>query len=102
MSKTNKPELTLKYDTTELSPAQVRLLKRVHATLADLLTTDDEGEFFEGSAELMRVCAHLIKQSHFSDDKKRSSIPYGEQALEYSVDCLQEQMSRGAIINYDN
>lgn len=95
--------LTLTFDTTELSPAQVRLVRRMHAMLADLLTTDEEGEYFEGSAELMRLCAAMIKQSHFSDSKLRTaSIPYGEQALEYSMDALQEQMSQSRVLTYDN
>jgi hypothetical protein len=96
--KSPSPQLTLTYDTTELSPAQIRLIRRVHSTLADLLTTDEEGEYFEGSAELMRVCAELIRLSHFSDSKvKTETIPYGEQAVEYSMECLQDQIERGPV-----
>lgn len=104
MSKTNNQEtqLSLSYDITELSPAQVRLLRRIHATLADLITTDDEGDFFEGSADLMRICAHLIKQSHFTDIKKGDPIAYAEQAIEYSMDSLREHMERPHRHGIDN
>lgn len=96
-------ELILKYDSSELTPAQIRLIKRVHATLANVLTTDEESEYFEESAELLRICAHLIQNSHFSDDKIRNqNIPYAEQAIEYSVECLQEQLARGQSISIDN
>ncbi|MEI8346013.1 MAG: hypothetical protein WCG27_00995 [Pseudomonadota bacterium] len=98
-----KNKLAIEIPAEGLTTAQVRLLKTFQSTLIDALTTDDEGAFFEGSAQLMRLCASLIQQAHFTEKtKKLSSIPYADQALEYSLDLLQEQMISKKVVNYDN
>lgn len=95
--------LQLEIDTSEMTPAQVRLIKRMNTMLTHVLTATTEDKFFEGSAELMRVCASLIQQARFTDDQKCvSKIPYAEQALEYSMDILQEHMSVSKVVSYDN
>lgn len=100
---TGKKTLQLEIDTTEMTPAQIRLVKRMNAMFTHVLTADTEENFFEGSAELMRVCASLIQQARFTDDQKRvSKIPYADQALEYSMDILQEHMSEAKVVSYDN
>lgn len=86
----------------ELTSAQVRLLKTINTMLAHVLTTEDESEFFESSAEAMRMCASLIKQSHFAQDLKVSGIPYADQAIEYSMDLLSEHISNAKVVHYDN
>ena len=103
-AKSVEKKLTVEFDITELTPAQVRLIRSLNTVLAGLVTTDDEGEFFEASAEMMRACASLIKQSKFTSEasKQKKTIPYGDQALEYSIDTLQEQMSNAKVITYDN
>lgn len=95
--------LEITFDTTELTPSQVRLVRSINVMLKNVLISDQENEFFEGSAELMRLCAALIKQSRFTDDIMRTSnIPYAEQALEYSVDALQDVISNSRVVHYDN
>ncbi len=106
MSQTKSAEkkLTIEFDISELTPAQVRLIRSLNTVLAGLVTTDDEGEFFEASAEMMRACASLIKQSKFTAEatKSKNTIPYGDQALEYSIDTLQEQINNSKVVTYDN
>ena len=50
----------------------------------------------------MRLCASLIKHANFIDDMSESNIPYAQQALEFSIDILQDQVSTSKVINYDN
>lgn len=94
--------LNLKIDTNELSPNQIRLIKSVNSMIMHVLTTRQEDEFFDGSADLMRMCAALIKQAHFIEIQDISEIPYGKQALEYSVDILREHMEKSKVVTYDN
>jgi len=97
-----KEKLFIEIDATELSAAQLRALKTLNMLLNHTLTTDTEGEFFDASAEAMRLCASLIKQSNFVNELENCNIPYAQQALEFSLDILQDQMSSAKIINYDN
>ena len=89
-------------DTSELSQSQVRLIRTMNSLLLGVITTDSEAEFFDDSAELMRICASLIKQSNFAESLIDNDIPYADQALEYSVDVLQEQISTSRVVAYDN
>jgi len=98
---TKKNEVTISVDVTALSATQVRLLKSLNAMIKHVVSTDEEGEFFDGSAECMRICASLIKQAKFIEAFKAEDIPYAEQALEYSIDILQEQMSAHKVVSYD-
>ncbi len=96
-----KNMINISVDASELSATQVRLLKSLNAMIKHVVTTDSESEFFDGSAECMRICASLIKQARFIEAFKAEDIPYAEQALEYSIDILQEQMSAHKVISYD-
>ena len=99
---TNK-KLNIEIDTNGLSPAQVRLIRSLNAMLTHLLVTDEESEFFDGSAEFMRMCASLIKQSHFTEKlMAEDNIPYADQALEFAVDVLSEHMNLSKVVTYDN
>ena len=98
----NKEKVFIEIDASELTPAHKRILKTLNTLLQQVLTTESEGEYFEGSAEIMRQCASLIKQARFIDNEKLSSTPYAEQAIEFSMDILQEHISNTRVINYDN
>ena len=101
--KNNDPNLTRHVAGDELSPSQIRLIRSLNIILNHILSTPDENEFFEGSAEMMQICASLIKQSNFAAivDKK-SKIPYAKQAIEYAIDLLQEQIQNTSFTKYDN
>ena len=95
--------IQIKLDVSELSPAQVRLIKTMNTLLVQTLTAPDETEYFDGASELMKVCASAIKQSHFPETAKgMKSINYADQALEYSMDNLAENLSSTKIVNFDN
>jgi len=83
-------ELILKMDTEGMSPVQVRLVKSIHSLLAHVLSSEEESEYFETSAELMKKTADLIKQSAFATTNKNMS--YGDQAVEFAVDTLNESL----------
>ena len=99
----NKEKLNIEIDTKGLSPAQIRLIRSLNAMLTHLLITDEEAEFFDGSAEFMRMCAALIKQSQFTERLlAEDNIPYADQALEFAVDVLNEHMTLSKVVHYDN
>lgn len=93
-------ELLMKLDTEELTSTQVRLIKSVHALLAHVLASDEESEYFEASAELMRKTAELIKHANFAVEHKK--MAYGDQAVEFAVDFLNESMEEKKLNNIDN
>lgn len=99
---TLKEKLFIEVDASELTPAQVRIMKTLNTLVSHVLTTENETEYFDGSAEVMRMCASLIKQARFIDEEKLASIPYAEQALEFSVDVLQDHITNMKVTNYDN
>jgi len=92
-------ELLLQISTEGLTPTQVRLIKNLHSLLNNLLSCDDEGEFFETSADLFKKNAELIKYSNFSAQHKNMS--YGDQAVEFALDNLNEDLNN-KIQNLDN
>ena len=95
--------IKIEIDGSELTPQQVRLIKSLNTMLTHVLLTESEEEYFEGSAEFMRMCAALIKQARFTEElKDQSNIPYAQQALEYSVDVLQEYVAASKVVTYDN
>jgi hypothetical protein len=98
-----KERVFIELDAAELSPAQIRLVKSLNHMLTHVLSTDDEEDFFEGSAECMRMCASLIKQANFAEEfKDADNIPYAEQALEYSMDVLQDHIGNSKVTSFDN
>lgn len=95
--------IRIEIDGSELTPNQIRLIRSLNTMLAHVMLTENEEEYFEGSAEFMRMCAALIKQAHFTENlKDASNIPYAQQALEYSMDILQEYVTASKVITYDN
>lgn len=95
--------IRIEIDGSELTPNQVRLIRSLNTMLAHVMLTENEDEYFEGSAEFMRMCAALIKQARFTENLKDSSnIPYAQQALEYSMDVLQEYVTNSKVVTYDN
>ena len=92
-------ELLMKLDTEGLTPVQVRILKNLHSLIATVLTAEEESEYFETSAELLKKTADLIKHSQFALQFK--SMDYGEQAVEFAIDTLNEDLEDNKI-NFDN
>jgi hypothetical protein len=101
-SKTQAKQLSFHFNTEQLAPAQIRLLQGIMDSLDEVAKSEDEGDYFQACAELMRQCAGLIQQSRFVQLKAESSIPYGTQALEYSLDILEECREKSKTLNYDN
>ena len=98
--KSNHKELLIKLNIEELTPTQVRLLKSVTSLLTNVLASDEESEFFDMSAELMRKVAETIKHSDFAN--KNRDMEYGEQAVEFAIDFLNDSMEQNKIHNIDN
>lgn len=94
---TNEKELLLKLDTEGLSVTQVRLVKQIHALLAHVLASEEEGEYFEASAALLKKTSEVIKVANYSAQNKH--MPYGEQAVEFAVDSLNESLELQALDN---
>ena len=95
--------IKIEIDGSELTPGQVRLIRSLNTMLAHVMLTDNEEEYFEGSAEFMRMCAALIKQARFTENLKDSNnIPYAQQALEYSMDVLADYVTSSKVVTYDN
>ena len=93
-------ELLIKINVEELSPTQVRLIKSMNALISHVLTADEEGEYFDCSAELMRKTAEIIKHAQFPLQGKQ--MAYGEQAVEFAVDFLNESIDQKNLGNIDN
>jgi hypothetical protein len=95
--------IKIEIDGNDFTPQQVRLIRSLNTILTHVMATENEEEYFEGSAEAMRMCAALIKQAHFTEKLKGvDNISYAQQALEYSMDVLQEYVSSSKVITYDN
>ncbi len=101
MAQNLSKKVFLELDTTGLKPAHIRLVKTLYNMIAHALTTEDEGEYFNSSAETIRLCASLIKQARFIETMEKEKIPYAEQALEFSVDILQEHIANSKVVTYD-
>ena len=96
----NSKELLLKINAEELTPTQVRLLKSVTSLLSQVLTAEDETEYFEMSADLMKKVAETIKHSDFAD--KNKAMSYGTQAVEFAIDFINESLDQNKLNNIDN
>jgi len=92
-------EVTIKLNTEDLSPAQVRLVKTMHALMAHLLTAEDESEYFNASSEFLRKATEVIQGAQFAT--QNTDMSYGQQAVEFAVDFLNETLNdgRGGIDN---
>lgn len=98
----SKPEqeLLIKLNIEDMSPTQVRLLKSITTLLSTVVSADEEGEYFDTSSELFKKVAELVKHAQFAD--KNRNINYGEQAVEYSIDNLNETLASNGVHNMDN
>jgi hypothetical protein len=95
-TKVNKLEVK----TEDLNPQQIRLLKSINSMLTHIMTTKEEDEYFDGSSELLRLVASAVKKANFC--KTDNEIEYGQQALEFCVDTLSDQVYEENLIKYDN
>jgi len=89
----------IELDIDGLSAHQVRLIKKLNHIVQLAITTRYEDEFFESSAELIKTCASIIKQSDFT---KHSNGIYTDQALEYATDLLEDIIAEKKVVKYDN
>lgn len=92
----------IELNTEELTPAQVRLIRSINSLLTHVATTEDECEFFDGSAELMRALASMIQQANFNNSAQTNRINYADQAVEFSIDTVNEALKMRKVISYDN
>ena len=97
---TNNKELIIKINVEELTPTQVRLLKSVTSLLTHVMSSDEESEYFEMSSELMKKVAETIKHADFAN--KNKEMAYGDQAVEFAIDFLNDSMDCKKIHNIDN
>ena len=79
----------------------LRVLKQAHVMLLHVLTAEDESEYFESAAQLLKHSVQLIKHSSFPTTN-RDGIPYGDQAIEYAVETLNESLTTNGHMNLDN
>ncbi len=93
-------ELLIKLNVEELSPTQIRLIKSVNSLMAHVLIAEEESEYFDAASELLKKAAELIKQAEFST--KNNDMNYGEQAVEFAVDFLNEALNEGKLGSIDN
>ncbi len=101
--KDNNKNISVEIDTSGLCPEKVRLIKTTLSELTKTMTAQNEKHFFNHSAEFMRLCACVIQRSSFVQKQEEiSSIPFDEQAIEYSIDILQEHLENQKVVHYDN
>jgi len=81
-------ELMIKLSTQELNAKQIRLIKTMNSIMTYMLTATDEAEYFDASAQLMKISSELIQASNFASFHQE--IPYGHQAVEYAMDCVHD------------
>lgn len=95
-----KNEILLKINVEEMTPTQIRLIKNVTSLLTSVLSSDEEGEYFDLSSELLKKTAELIKHSDFAN--MNSDMSYGDQAVEFAIDFINESLELNKMYNIDN
>jgi hypothetical protein len=101
--KAKEQNVVVNIDSSELKAHQVRLIKTVNSLISTLMTTDNEEEFFETTSELVKMVASAVKRSNFSEEFcKGEKIPYAEQALEFALDHLNDEIHNGDFLRFDN
>ncbi len=93
-------ELLIKINVEEMTPTQVRLIKNVTSLLTSVLSSDEESEYFELSSELLKKTAELIKHSDFAN--MNAEMSYGDQAVEFAIDFINESLELNKMHNIDN
>ena len=102
MSK-NCQKLSLEINVTELNSAQVRLIKKINVMLNNMMITEDEGDYFDSSSELLKLIAQSVKDSNFSKFwAENSKIAYADQALEFGFDSINEELAAANLVSHDN
>ena len=101
--KSKTPSININLDATELNPQQKRLVKSVTNLLTHVMTTHDEGDYFDSSSDLMKLVAGAIKQANFTSIwREDENIPYSTQALEFCLENLNDAIDSEEVIRYDN
>jgi hypothetical protein len=96
------------HQTSLLTEEQVRCIRKLNAKLVDLMTSHNEEDYFESSADVFRSCAELIKRANILDqyrnDENGAHIisEYSNQSIESSIDQLQEFLEKSDLIRFDN
>ncbi len=93
-------ELILKLNTENLNAAQMRLLKSMNALILQILTAEDESEYFELSASLLTKASEIITHSEFVNSKENSHL--ATQALEFAMDFFFDNLNQKNLGNIDN
>ncbi len=93
-------ELLIKLNVEEMTSTQVRLLKNITSLLTSVVSADEEAEYFDSSSELFKKVAELVRHSQFAEANRK--INYGEQAVEYSIENLNETLDGQSLRNIDN
>ncbi len=94
--------LKIEMNVEEFSPQQIRLIKTITSLLSHVGVTDDEDDYFETCSELMKQIAAFVKQANFNDFPPYDHIPYAEQALEYSIDNIVNNIHDEKLNSFDN
>lgn len=102
MIKDNINKHTSEIEISTLNAVQKRHLIRLVKLLIHTMESQNEADFINGSAESMRLCAALIKNANFPQNADNQSIPYGDQAIEFSLEKLEEQIQSQKIVSYEN
>lgn len=95
----NLKETTAK---STLNPQQTRLLKTCIVMLMELSHTDNEDEFFTTAKDVFQNVAAIMKHSHFHNTAgKANKIAYAEQAIELSIEILNDELYSKKLKKYD-
>lgn len=80
-------------DVKKLTNEQKRIVCNINAHLLTLLTTQNEGDYFQNSLEVFKCLTFGFKLANFCKENLTSSaIPYDKQVLEYSMDFLSDSL----------
>ncbi len=93
-------ELIIKLSVEAMSANQISLIKKISSLLTAVVSADEEADFFDTSSELFKKVSELVKHSQFPEANRK--INYGEQAVEYSIDNLNDTLSGQSLNTIDN
>ena len=82
----------------ELDDKQKRLLKQMQAMLVQTLTAEDEKEYFEATAALMKKAVEIVHAANYA--KVKANYSTAEQAVEFAMDFAHEEEINNP--EYDN
>ena len=97
-------EKNVTLNTQNLTEKQLRILKQIHFLSIEAMKTDCEVEFFEKSSMLMQQMAKALMHSNFGGDDEFNfdKIPYAKQALEYSIENLEDLLEGKISEDFDH